>query len=49
MGRKPKKEGIYVYVQLIHFVVQYKLREHCQTTMKVKVKVAVVSDSSQTV
>ena len=25
MGRKSKKEGIYVYKQLIHFVVQQKL------------------------
>ena len=25
MGTEPKKDGIYVYVQLIHFAVQKKL------------------------
>ena len=30
MGRKSKKEGIYVYIQLIHFVVQRKLTQHCK-------------------
>ena len=31
MGSKSKKEGIYVYVQLIHFAVQQKLRHHCNS------------------
>ena len=29
MGRKSKREGIYVYIELIHFAVQYKLTQHC--------------------
>ena len=27
-----KKEGIYAYVQLIHFAVQKKFTQHCKTT-----------------
>ena len=30
MGRRSKREGIYVYVQLIHAVVQQKLTQHCK-------------------
>ena len=33
MGRKPKRERIYVYVWLIHFVVQQKLKQHCKATI----------------
>ena len=29
----PKKEGIYVNVQLIHLAVQQKLAEHCKATI----------------
>ena len=28
------KKGIYVYVQLIHFAVQYKPIQRCKATMK---------------
>ena len=31
MGRKSKKQGIYVYVYLIHFAVQQK--QHCKATI----------------
>ena len=31
MGGGLKREGIYVYIQLIHFVVQQKLTQHCNT------------------
>ena len=30
LGRRLKKDGIYVYIQLIHFVVQQKLTQHCK-------------------
>ena len=30
MGRRFRREGIYVYIQLIHFVVQQKPTEHCK-------------------
>ena len=30
MGGRSKKEGIYVYIWLIHFVVQQKLTQHCK-------------------
>ena len=33
MGRKSEKEGIYIYVQLIHFAVQQKLTQHCKANM----------------
>ena len=33
MGRESKKEGIYVYVPLIHFAVQHKLTQHCKATI----------------
>ena len=33
MRRKSKKEGIYVYVELIHFAVQYKLTQYCKATI----------------
>ena len=33
MGRKSKKEGIFVYVQLSHFDVQQKLTQHCKATI----------------
>ena len=29
-GRRLKREGIYVYLQLIHFVIQQKLMQHCK-------------------
>ena len=32
MGRKSKKEGIYVYIWLIHFAVQQKLTQQCKAT-----------------
>ena len=30
MGGRFKREGIYVYIQLIHFIVQQKLTQHCK-------------------
>ena len=30
VGEEPKREGIYVYIQLIHFMVQQKLVQHCK-------------------
>ena len=33
MRRNSKKEGIYVYLQLIHFAVWHKLAQHCKATI----------------
>ena len=33
MGKESKKEGIYVYVYLIHFPVQQKLKRHVKSTL----------------
>ena len=33
VGGGPKREGIYVYVELIHFVGQQKLTQHCEITL----------------
>ena len=33
MGRKSKKEGIYVYIELIHFAVHQKLTKHYKATV----------------
>ena len=33
MERKPQKEGIYVYIWLIHFAEQQKRTQHCETTI----------------
>ena len=33
MGRKSKKEGIYLNVWLIHLVVQQKLTQQCKATI----------------
>ena len=30
VGRKFQREGIYVYLWLLHFVVQQKLIQHCK-------------------
>ena len=32
-GNRIQKEGIYVYIQLIHFVVQQKLTRHGKATL----------------
>ena len=37
-GRESKKEGIYVCIQLIHFVVGGKLTQHCKTIILQKQK-----------
>ena len=29
-GGRSKREEIYVYIQLIHFIVQQKLTQHCK-------------------
>ena len=34
----PKGRAIYVYIQLIHFVVQQKLTQHCKATIHQKRK-----------
>ena len=33
VGRKSKNQGIYVYIQLIHFSIQQKLTQHCEATI----------------
>ena len=33
MGKESKKEWICVYVLLIHFAVQQKLTQHCESTI----------------
>lgn len=33
MGKEAKKEGIYVYEQQIHFVVQQKVTQDCTLTI----------------
>ena len=38
MGGKPKREGIYVYIQLIYIVVYYKLTQHCKAIIYQKKK-----------
>ena len=30
---RSRREGIYVYIQLIHFIVQQKLTQHCKATI----------------
>ena len=30
MGRKSRKAGMYVYIELIHLAVQQKLTQHCK-------------------
>ena len=30
VGGRLQREGIYVYIELIHFVVQQKLTQHCK-------------------
>jgi len=44
MGRKSKKEGIYVNTQLIHFAVTAKLTQHGQaTTLQFKINLKIIS------
>ena len=31
--RRRKREGIYVYIQPIHFIVQQKLTQHCKAIL----------------
>ena len=33
MGKKSKKERLYVYVELIHSAVQQKITQHCKSTL----------------
>ena len=30
VGERPRREGIYVYMWLIHFIIQQKLMQHCK-------------------
>ena len=39
----PKKEGIYVYVRLIHFAVQQKLTQQCRATILQFLKIYTVN------
>ena len=40
VGGRLQREGIYVYIELIHFVVQQKLTQHCKAiTLQLKKKV----------
>ena len=32
-GKEIQKEGMSVYIQLIHFAVQKKLTQHCKATL----------------
>ena len=47
LGGRSKKKGIYVYIQLIPFIVQEKRTQHCKATIspvflkKVKIQVNV--------
>ena len=39
VGGRLKREGMYVYIQLIHFIVQQKPRQHCNAiTVQLKKK-----------
>ena len=39
VGGRFKREGIYVYLQLIHFLVQQKLIQHCKAIiLQLKIK-----------
>ena len=45
-GKEIQKEGIYVYIQLIHFAVQQKLTQHCKATVRSdQISRSVMSDS----
>ena len=33
MGGRVKREGLYVYIELIHFAVHLKLTQHCKSTI----------------
>ena len=33
MRRKSEREGAYVYIQLIHFIVQQELTQHCKASI----------------
>ena len=33
LGGRSKREGIYVYIELIHFGVQQELTHHCKATI----------------
>ena len=33
VGGRPKREGVYVNLELIHFIVQRELTKHCKATM----------------
>ena len=33
VGGRLRREGTYVYIWLIHFVVQQKLTQHCKATI----------------
>ena len=41
MGRKYKKEQTNVYLELIHFTVQLKLRQYCKATILKKLKICI--------
>ena len=38
MGKESKTEWISAYVQLDHFAVHLKLRQHCKSTKNLKIK-----------
>ena len=33
VGEESKREGICVYIELIHFIVQQKLSQHCKAIL----------------
>ena len=38
MGGRSEKEEMYVYIQLIHFIVQQKQTQHCKATIPQYIK-----------
>ena len=42
VGGRPRREGIYVYIQLIHFIVLQELIQHCKAVTYQVVVVVVV-------
>ena len=38
LGGRPKSKGVEVYLQLIHFVIQQKLTQHCEAIILQKKK-----------
>ena len=51
VGEGSKREVIYVYIWLIHFIVQWKLAQHCKATipqLKKEVKYVTLHNGEKT-